>query len=114
MSDVTEDTTALAVLSTKVDHVVKTMEEIKSSLATSTSVHVTRSEWELRNQTVDERHINTNTKIDGVKAELIKEVDEVRAELRGSRAPWWVVLTAIGSAIAIIGLALQWIPQIVN
>ncbi|QCG78326.1 hypothetical protein SEA_ALOEVERA_41 [Microbacterium phage AloeVera] len=106
MTNVSEDTASIAVLSTKLDHVTKTMEEIKISIATSATIHVTRSEWELRNQTVDERFINSQ-----------RERDELRlliAAQDAKKAPWWTVLAAFGSIVAIIGLTLQWIPQIVN
>jgi hypothetical protein len=106
MTDVNEDTTTLAILATKMDHMAKDMSDIKSSLATSTTVHVTRAEWELRNQNTDERFVNAA-------ADRKNLWDEFR-RLEARRAPWWTILAAIGSAVAIGALLLQWVPNIVN
>ncbi|QNN98087.1 hypothetical protein SEA_FEDE_39 [Microbacterium phage Fede] len=103
MDEMGEDTASIAVLSTKMDHVTKTVEEIKTTLATSSSVHVTRSEWELRNQTVDERFVHHHN-----------GQEQLRTEMNARKAPWWTVVAAIGSIIAVLGLALQWVPNIVN
>ena len=105
-NEMSEDTASIAVLATKIDHVTKTMEEIKSTLATSSSVHVTRSEWELRNQTVDERFIHHRHGLDQVNDRLD------RAEAK--KAPWWTILSALGTIAASIGVVLLWTPQIIN
>ena len=105
-NEMSEDTASIAVLATKIDHVTKTMEEIKSTLATSSSVHVTRSEWEMRNQTVDERFLHYRHGLD----QLNGRIDQQEAK----KAPWWQVLSAIGTIAAIVGLALIWVPQVIN
>lgn len=75
-----DDTTRLAIIETKVDGVVSAVADIKSSLATSTTTHVTRAEWELRNKLVDERH---------------------EAMMR-KQAPWWSAAAIVLSAIAVV------------
>ncbi|QOC56131.1 membrane protein [Microbacterium phage Zhengyi] len=106
MTDMSEDTASIAVLATKIDHVTRTLEEVKNTLATSSSVHVTRSEWELRNQTVDERFINMATVITEVKTSLQKQEDR--------KPSWWVIVSAVGTMLVAVGLAFTWIPQIIN
>jgi hypothetical protein len=86
------DETGLAVLATKLDHLSASVDEIKSNLATSGSVHVTRSEWALRNQNVDERF----TDVRG-------DITRIEREMQSRRAPWWSVVAA-GAGIA----ALVW------
>ena len=82
------------------------VEKIEKSLATSTTVHVTRSEWELRNQTVDERFVNTAAAV----AAVHTRIDNADTK----KAPWWAVTAVIFSTISTLGLALQWVPQLVN
>lgn len=74
-----DDTTRLAIIETKVDGVVAAVGDIKASLATSSSMHVTRAEWELRNKLVDERHETMQRK----------------------QAPWWNATAVIISAVAL-------------
>ena len=100
------DTASLAVLSTKLDHLATTVEKIEKSLATSTTVHVTRSEWELRNQTVDERFINSAAAVAAIHSRLDGADDK--------KAPWWAVTAVIFSTLSSVALAFQWIPQLVN
>lgn len=102
--DMDQDT--LAVLGTKLDHLASSVDKIEKSLATSATVHVTRAEWELRNQVLDERIATSKSDYANLKEEL--------REIEGRRAPWWTVLAAIGSAVAVLALAFQWIPDIVN
>lgn len=74
-----DDTTRLAIIETKVDGVVAAVADIKASLATSSSMHVTRAEWELRNKLVDERHESMLRK----------------------QAPWWIAASVILSTVAL-------------
>ena len=94
-----EDTASIAILSTKIDHLNGSIEEIKQTLATSASVHVTRSEWELRSSTVDERHANTLQRL---------------AALEARRFPWGQVIAAVGISVTIIVGAFEWVPKLVN
>lgn len=94
-----EETTAIAVLSTKMDHVVGTLEEIKTALAANSKVFVTRSEWELLAQKNDVIH-------DAMAKEIVdteKRIDSIEAK----KAPWWIVLTAIGAGLAVFIQAAQ-------
>lgn len=74
-----DDSTRLALIESKVDDTRRAVDELKASLATSTTTHVTRAEWELRNKLVDERH---------------------EAMLR-KQAPWWTAAAVILSTIAL-------------
>jgi len=98
-----EDTVSIAVLAEKMDNLKTAVEDVKKKLETSTTVHVTRSEWELRNQTVDERFVVAKA-----------DREAIWTELKMRRAPWWAVVSAVSGSVAVIGLALQWIPAIVN
>jgi len=101
-ADVTDET-SVAVLSTKIDHLTSVVTDVKTKLETSSSVHVTRSEWELRNQTVDERFVTAG-----------KDREAIWLALNSRRAPWWSVIAAIGGSVATLALLFQWIPQLVN
>jgi hypothetical protein len=74
-----DDSTRLALIEQKVDGLGASLTEIKTSLATSATAHVTRPEWELRNKLVDERH---------------------EAMMR-KQAPWWNAVAVILSACAL-------------
>lgn len=88
----TADTDSFAVLSTKLDHVSQTVEKIERALAASAASHVSRDEWSLRNQTVDERFIDVRG-----------DIARLEAEAQSRRAPWWSVV-AVAAAIG----ALAW------
>lgn len=100
------DATSLAIVATKLDHLASTVDKIEKSLQTSTTTHVTRSEWELRNQTIDERFASAKADRENIWNEL--------RHMEARKAPWWTILAAIGSAIAVLALVFQWVPQIVN
>lgn len=85
------DETGLAVLATKLDHLSASVDEIKLNLATSGSVHVTRSEWALRNQNVDERFVDVR-----------EDIARVEREIQSRRAPWWSVAAAAAGIGALI------------
>ena len=101
-----EDTTTIAVLATKIDHITTSVEEIKSSLATSTAVHVTRSEWELRNQVVDERFVTA-------RADLTEQDKRIKA-LEEKRLPWGVIIAVGVGLITLAAFVFEWIPKIIN
>lgn len=85
-----DDTTSIAIIETKVDALTKAFDELKLSLATSGTVHVTRAEWELRNTIVDERF--------GV---LTDRADRSDTDAKSRRAPWWSALAVILAAVAL-------------
>lgn len=76
---------SLAVLAVKLDHLTGSVDAINRQLETSASVHVTRREWQLRNETVDERHVG-----------LSREIGQLKTEMASRRAPWWAVVALIG------------------
>ena len=94
-----EDTQTIAVILTKLEHMSGAIEEVKDSLRTSASVHVTRSEWELRNKTVDERHQETVRRV-----QLLEH----------RRFPWpTLIATAVG-LVALSNFVFEWLPKILN
>ena len=96
----------LAVLATKIDHLTDTVVEIKQALATSTTIHVPRSEWELYNESVAARF---KVEADD-RAKLWAENNRIEAK----KAPWWAVVAVIGTMVMIVVNALQWVPNVVN
>ena len=101
-----EDTATIAVLTTKIDHITAAVEEIKTSLATSATVHVTRSEWELRNQVVDERFVTA-------RADLTEQDKRIKA-LEEKRLPWGVIIAVGVGLITLAAFGFEWIPKIIN
>ena len=101
-----EDTATIAVLATKIDHITAAVEEIKSSLATSATVHVTRSEWELRNQVVDERFVTT-------KADIVEHEARIKA-LEDKRLPWGIFIAVGVGLVSLTAFVFEWIPRIIN
>ena len=102
----TEDIASIAVLATKIDHITSSVEEIKSSLATSTTVHVTRSEWALRNQVVDERFLIG-------RAELVEHEARIKS-LEGRRLPWGILVAVGVGLVSLSAFVFEWIPRIIN
>ena len=101
-----DDTATIAVLATKIDHITAAVEEIKSSLATSATVHVTRSEWELHNQVVDERFVTA-------RADLTEQDKRIKA-LEEKRLPWGVIIAVGVGLITLAAFVFEWIPKIIN
>ena len=101
-----EDTATIAVLATKIDHITAAVEEIKTSLATSATVHVTRSEWELRNQVVDERFVTT-------KADIVEHEARIKA-LEDKRLPWGIFIAVGVGLVSLTAFVFEWIPRIIN
>ena len=101
-----EDTTTIAILATKIDHITASVEEIKSSLVTSTAVHVTRSEWELRNQVVDERFATC-------RADSAEHEARIKT-LEDKRPPWGALIAVSVGLVSLAAFVFEWIPRIVN
>lgn len=76
---VTSEEVSIAVLSAKIDALTETVHEIKTSMSETRESHVTRQEWQLRNDFVDER------------------ARRLQAEIESRRAPWWSVLAIIAA-----------------
>lgn len=92
-----DDTTSIAIIETKLDALALAFGELKGQLATSTTVHVTRAEWELRNTIVDERFQATTTRMDATD----KRADTAANDAKSRRAPWWSAGAFILAAIAL-------------
>ena len=101
-----EDTATIAVLATKIDHITTSVEEIKSSLATSATVHVMRSEWELRNQVVDERFVIT-------RADSVEHEARIKT-LEDKRLPWGTLIAVGVGLVSLAAFVFEWIPRIIN
>ena len=101
-----EDTATIAVLATKIDHITTSVEEIKSSLATSTTVHVTRSEWALHNQVVDERFVTC-------RADSAEHEARIKT-LEDKRLPWGTLIAVSVGLISLTAFVFEWIPRIIN
>lgn len=86
------ESTSIAIIETKVDALAQQFQELRTTLATSTTVHVTRAEWELRNTIVDERFVAAG-----------KDVERLESDAKSRRAPWWSAL-----AVILAGAALFW------
>ena len=101
-----EDTATIAVLATKIDHITLSVEEIKSSLSTSTTVHVTRSEWELRNQVVDERFAT-------YRADSAEHEARIKT-LEDKRFPWGTLIAVGVGLVSLTTFVFEWTPRIIN
>ena len=101
-----EDTATIAVLATKIDHITMSVEEIKGSLATSATVHVTRSEWELHNQVIDERFVTARSDIVGHEARI--------KALEDKRLPWGTLIAVGVGLVSLTAFVFEWIPRIIN
>ena len=101
-----EDTATIAVLATKIDNITAAVDEIKTSLATSATVHGTRNEWELRNQVVDERVVTSKSDIAEHEAR-IKALDD-------KRFPWGILIAVGVGLVSLTAFVFEWIPRIIN
>lgn len=88
------DTASLAVMAVELRYIKETVERIENAGKNA----VSRNEWNQRNEYTDQQF-----------ASLWKENANLKADIASKRAPWWVVVAAIGSIVAI---AIQVIPLI--
>lgn len=92
-----DDRATLATINVELRHLRDDVEELSSTLKTSAGVHVTRTEWQLRNAHVDSVH-----------ASLGREIGQVRADVAARRTPWPTVASvALAAAALIITLILN-------
>lgn len=81
---------SLEVLSTQVDNVIKTLDELRDDLKKQNAGAVPRLEWEQRNRFVDERFQGQG-----------REIGELRRMIEGRRPQWPAVLSSVVAAISV-------------
>lgn len=81
----------------RIDALTLAVRDLQMSLTTQGAQFVTRSEWLMRNETVDREFKSKGA-----------EIGELRTELRSHRLPWTSVA---GTVVAVAALALSIITQ---
>lgn len=84
--------TALAVAVARLEDAAEDIRDLRAELRAANEAKVSRREWELRNENVDQRFTAQG-----------RELAQLRADAAGRRAPWWTVV-----AVALSGGALAW------
>lgn len=84
-----DDRATLATINVELRHLRDDVEELSTSLKTSAGIHVTRSEWQLRNAHVDSVH-----------SALGREIGILRADIASRRAPWPTIVAAFAAVVA--------------
>ena len=102
--------TQIAVMSIQIGHIGETLQRIEQQGAHA----VPRTEWEQRNLYVDSRFVDQGAEVVKVRSDCVKELSDVKAEIASRRAPWWTVVATIGGLLAMVALAIDYIPRIVN
>ena len=84
----------IAVMAVELRYIKASVERIEQAHTAS----VPRTEWEQRNEYVNQQlHA------------LVRENADLKTELASKRAPWWSVLSSIGSAAAVVIVLIQFI-----
>lgn len=87
----------LAVVVARLDDLRESMTELRAEVRSSTANVVSRGEWVQRNQHVDGKFESQGREI----ARLCTDIVQARTVAEQRRAPWWSVVAAIGSVVAI-------------
>lgn len=87
MSDEQQLAATLAVAISRIDDLREDIAGLRTDLSDIRTSHVTRGEWEQRNNFSDSKFHSIG-----------REVGDLRAELNSRRAPWWSVV-AVGAAL---------------
>ncbi|CAI9386094.1 hypothetical protein [Microbacterium sp. T2.11-28] len=90
------DATALAVIASRLDDVRDDISGLRSDVTRFSTLHVTRGEWEQRNNYSDTRF-----------AGLGREIGDLRSELGSRRAPWWSVAAIVIAGASALFTILQ-------
>lgn len=93
------DATALAVVASRLDDVREDIAQLRGDISSFRAGHVTRGEWEQRNQHSDSKF-----------AALGREIGDLRTELNSRRAPWWSVVGAAAAGVALLLNLIETIP----
>lgn len=91
----------LAVVVARLDDLREDMKALRAEVRSSTSSVVGRGEWTQRNNLVDGKFDTQGREIAQLRQDHAGDVAGLRAELASRRAPWWSVVAAIGSVVAI-------------
>lgn len=84
----------IAVMTVELRYIKEAVSRIESAHTTS----VPRTEWEQRNEYINQQlH------------QIVKESADLKAELASKRAPWWSVLSSFAGAAAVIIVIIQFI-----
>ena len=102
--------TRIAVMSVQIGHIGETLQRIEQQGAHA----VPRTEWEQRNLYVDGRFNVMGADLVKTRADSAAEVAAVKSDIASRRAPWWTIVATVGGLLAIVALAIDYIPRIVN
>lgn len=102
----------LAVVVARLDDLRESVAELRLELRSSTANVVSRGEWVQRNNLVDGKFDTQGREISQlrqdhasaiatVRGEHAQDIAKINAELASRRAPWWSVIAAIGSIVAV-------------
>ena len=93
------DGARIAVMSVQIGHISDTLVRIEAQGAHA----VPRHEWEQRNVYVDARFVTQAA-----------EFSKLQSDIASRRAPWWTIVATIGGLAAMLALAVEYLPRIVN
>ena len=91
----------LAVVVARLDDLREDMKALRAEVRSSTANVVGRGEWVQRNNLVDGKFDAHGREIAQLRQDHAGDVAGLRAELASRRAPWWSVVAAIGSIVAV-------------
>ena len=91
----------LAVVVARLDDLREDMKALRAEVRSSTANVVGRGEWIQRTNLVDGKFDTQGREIAQLRQDHAGDVAGLRAELASRRAPWWSVVAAIGSIVAV-------------
>jgi hypothetical protein len=100
----------VAVMAVQIGHIGETLQRIEFQGRGT----VPRPEWEQRNLYVDGRFSDHAIEIAKVRRHCVEELAELKSDISSRRAPWWTIIASIGGLIAMVALAIEYLPRIVN
>lgn len=102
-----DDNITLAVLSAKLDDIKNDVDSLRKDMSDFQKIFLTRNEWMLRNQLVDDRFSGLGREIGELRLNLQEKAAKndlirIRQELDAKHAPWWSVAAIVISGISLI------------
>lgn len=102
-----DNNVTLAVLSSKLDDIKNDIDNIRKEMSEFQKTFVSKNEWLMRNQVVDERFQSIGKEIVDAKLNIQEkankvDLNKVITELESKRAPWWSIAALIISAFSLI------------
>lgn len=85
-----ELSTALAVAVARLEDAAEDIRDLRRELREANEAKVSRREWELRNDNVDQRFTAQG-----------RELAQLRNDTASRRAPWWAVVSAVVAVVAL-------------